>query len=427
MSKRFNLPRGMSDRGKNEWSFFLKLQQEWHAISSRYGFLPVALSPVGFEETFTWENNASSQRIYQFNDQKQRSLALNADSTPSMLRMYATDKKMHGRYSFFCDIFRYSRQPLRHFHFLGVTEVHQKSARFHQTDVHACKRMLSISRELLSGKAKACIGINNIRFWKALIIAAPDKKSESAEIFKNLARLSGNEALDYLAGQLTDERSLWLLTLLSGNLLSSADYQPVRCKISELFSEQVHLLDEIFILTDYFQTTVEFSVYADLFNFHAFEFHDGLMYEILDASRTVRFGDGGVYHQYASDFMEENTALYSSVIVPHRLKKVSADEQEVSAADVMLCLDSELISQEQTDELLQMLRDNNIRVYDVTFSNAKFHYQERERLSIPCLVFIGRHDLERGTAKVFSHRDDNLQTVDYSKLLDYLKINALFQ
>lgn len=83
---------------------------------------------------------------------------------------------MHGRYSFFCDIFRYSRQPLRHFHFLGVTEVHQKSARFHQADVHACKRMLSISRELLAGKAKACIGVNNIRFWKALIIAAPDKK-----------------------------------------------------------------------------------------------------------------------------------------------------------------------------------------------------------------------------------------------------------
>lgn len=423
MSKRFNLPRGMSDRGKNEWSFFLKLQQEWHTISSRYGFLPVALSPVGFEETFTWENNASSQRIYQFNDQKQRSLALNADSTPSMLRMYASDKKMHGRYSFFCDIFRYSRQPLRHFYFLGVTEVHQKSVRFHQTDIHACKRMLSISRELLAGKAKACIGINNIRFWKELIIAAPDKKSESSDVFKNLARLSANEALDYLTEQLTDERSLLLLSLLSGNLLSSADYQSVRCKISELFSELVHLLDEIFILTDYFQTAEDFSVYADLFNFHAFEFHDGLMYEILDASRTVRFGDGGAYHQYASDFMEENTVLYSSVIVPHRLKKVSSEEQKVSAADVMLCLDSELVSQGLADEFLQMLRDNNIRVYDVTFSNAKFHYQERERLSIPCLMFIGRHDLERGTAKVFSHRDDNLQTVDYSNLLDYLKIN----
>jgi histidyl-tRNA synthetase len=427
MSKRFNLPRGMRDRGKNEWSFFLKLQQEWHAISSRYGFLPVALSPVGFEETFTWENNASSQRIYQFNDQKQRSLALNADSTPSMLRMYTTDKKAHGRYSFFCDIFRYSRQPLRHFHFLGVTEVHQKSARVNQADVHVCKRMLSISRELLSGKAKACIGVNNIRFWKAFIIAAPDKKSESAEIFINLARLSDNEALDYLAGQLTDERSLWLLTLLSGDLLSSADYQAVRCKISELFPDQVHLLDEVFILTDYFQTAAEFSVYADLFNFHAFEFHDGLMYEILDASRTVRFGDGGVYHRYASDFMQENTALYSSVIVPHRLKKACADEQKISAADVMLCLDSELISQGKADEFLQMLRDNSIRVYDVTFSNARFHYQEIERLSIPWLIFIGPHELERGTAKVFSRRENNIQMVDCANLVNYFRINVLSQ
>ncbi|MGD8165323.1 ATP phosphoribosyltransferase regulatory subunit [Pantoea sp. FN0307] len=427
MSNRFNLPRGMCDRGKDEWSFFLKLQQEWHAISNRYGFLPVAPSPVGFEETFTWENNASSQRIYQFNDLKHRSLALNADSTPSMLRMYTTDKKAHSRYSFFCDIFRYSRQPLRHFHFLGVTEVHQKSARFHQADVHACKRMLSISRELLVGKAKACTGVNNIRFWKAFINAAPDKKSESAEIFKNLARLSGKEALDYLAGQLTDEQSLWLLTLLSGNLLSSVDYQPVRCKISELFPDQVHLLDEVFILTDYFQTAAEFSVYADLFNFHAFEFHDGLMYEILDASRTVRFGDGGVYHQYASDFMQEKTSLYSSVIVPHRLKKVTADEQDISAADVMLCLDGELISHGEVDAFLKMLRDNNIRVYDVPFSKARFHYQERERLSIPWLIFIGRHDLERGTAKVFSRREDNLQTVDLANLLDFFRINTLSQ
>ncbi|MEW9809915.1 MAG: ATP phosphoribosyltransferase regulatory subunit [Candidatus Symbiodolus clandestinus] len=421
MKKRSNLPRGMNDRHAQEWYGYRRLQEDWHQITHLYGYQTVKISPVGFADTFTYQNNASLRRIYQFHDQKNRLLALNSDSIPAMLRIYLSGNKCTVRNSFFCDIFRYARQPLRHFYFLGITEVFSSVDHAHELDVQICKRMLSISCDFLENKAPAFVSVNNIKFWKEFFSFFIPDNEHRIFLHKRLAKLSGLAAYTLLLDEFTDPSLKSFLALLYTQTSSCAAYKRIRYTLLGKCSHLIYLLDDIFQLSILFSGRKGITVQPDLFNFHAFEFHDGLMYEIVDSTKKIRFGDGGVYHQYASEFVGEKTLLYSSVIVPHRLLNNFKIYEAESTADVMICLEKGLLNHPVAEHLLQALRDKKIRVYDVLFSRPKSHYLELKRLSIPYLVFIRQKDIENNAIKVYSSNRGSLQSFNFLDLSKFLK------
>src|SRR5260221_13073582 len=88
-SRTISLPPGFEDRDPATVAQEQRLIRSFFHHSALYGFRPIYLSPVSFNETFLGQNAKASEWVYTFLDKAGRELILNPDSLPSVLRCFA--------------------------------------------------------------------------------------------------------------------------------------------------------------------------------------------------------------------------------------------------------------------------------------------------------------------------------------------------
>ncbi|MGH4021290.1 MAG: ATP phosphoribosyltransferase regulatory subunit [Pseudonocardiaceae bacterium] len=417
-ARHLDLPRGFHDGDPARMATYRALQEQWFAACALAGYQPVHVPPVGFADTFTVGHHAAGEKLYRFADRRGRELALVSDSLPVLLRVAHTRDLPEQRLSFSCPIFRYERRPRRHFHHLGLIEIHQESTAL-AAQQRATTRLARIIIEFLAyQRLPVAFTVTDPGLWHTLV-ATCQPPHQITSTLNALRALASDQRPAYLH-QFGAPRTLIAIAefLATDPALTDATHgSPTAPELSPAVRERITGCHEI--AESLRQHGGAATV--DLGELHASEFHDGPSFLFRPQGHQRLLGDGGSYGLFASAFLGSTTTAHSAVVGLERLADLTEDDTHIEpAADIAVLARPDPACLAHADRLAKACRSAGIAVWDLTLTKpVSKHLRDLAALAIPYSLLIGPRELERTHYTV---RDDTgaLQTVARDHLVDWL-------
>lgn len=396
IDRHLDLPRGFHDSGPDAMSAHRALQAEWFDTCALSGYQPIAVPPVGFQDTFTSGHNAAGQRTFRFADRGGRKLALVSDSLPAILRAAHARGLPEQRLSHCCPVFRYERRPRRHFHHLGLLEIATRPTSPAERQ-RATLRLARTLARFLSPRLPVTFTVTDPGIWHTL---AADFVAEHqrTEYLNTLHRLPSQDRPACLRRDGAPDGTVELAeALCSDPTLSRSTDHALPGTLPAAVRQHIDAAHELAagLRANGARTEI------DLTELHASEFHDGPSFLIRPRNDQRRLlGDGGTYGAFASRFIKTPAAAHSAVIGLERLAELTITDpsRPESAAEIALLAHNNPAAISSADQLATALRADGIRVWDLVLTRPlRRHLRDIAPLAIPYSVLIGTRDLDTAT------------------------------
>ncbi|WP_326828792.1 ATP phosphoribosyltransferase regulatory subunit [Streptosporangium sp. NBC_01810] len=360
-----------------------QIRHDWFETCRLSGFQPVEVPPVGFADTFTAGHHAAGERTYHFPDRAGRELALVSDSLPSLLRLTAGRKAVDQRIAHCTPVFRYERRPRRHFHHLGLMEVHFRrlTPPEHQA---ATARLLFTLADFLTGRLNFTVTLSNPGLWRGLI-ASGTASPELSGVLNRLRTAHASQRPSLLHESGADDAAVLLAEQLvaapsGAELLRNGGPASEQVAACHSLAEQLRARG--------------MNAIIDLSELHASEFHDSTAFLLRPDNEPRLLGDGGSYGAFAEAFIGTPTSLHSAVIGLERLADLQGPKVAVPPAVIALLAEPHDEMIKIADSICRELRGQGIAVWDVLISKPlRQHLRDFARLGVPYSVLIGEREL----------------------------------
>ena len=409
------LPRGISETEPSRTPLQRALVEEWFDTCALFGFQAVQVPAIGFADTFTRGHHATGDRIYQFPDRRGRELALVSDSLPAVLRFASTRRHPEQRLSYSCPIFRYERRPRRHFHHLGLMEVHDRPGTM-AAQVRSTLRITQVLHEFLRNQLSVSFTITDPGLWH--ILAGLFRPAEKTAEYLNLLRhIPVHDRAQRLRSDGAPDPVVQMADLLAVDpaLTSWSDLLPVG-------GSWDGLRDRVAACHQVAQALRMEGAHAstDLTELHASEFHDGPSF-LLRAGGGRVLGDGGSYGRFAQAFLPTPARIYAGIIGLERLADlIAGDEIAHPAADLAILATQGVATQQCADRLAVSLRSASVSVWDTVLNRpTRQHLRDLAALAIPYSIIVGEREL-RATEYRVRDCSGTLHLVAHAELAQWL-------
>ncbi|MGH3904233.1 MAG: ATP phosphoribosyltransferase regulatory subunit [Pseudonocardiaceae bacterium] len=415
--RHLDLPRGFHGSDPTRMATYRAMQEEWFDTCALAGYQPVHVPPVGFADTFTTGHHAAGQKLYRFSDRRGRDLALVSDSLPALLRLAHARDLPEQRLSYCCPIFRYERRPRRHFHHLGLIEVHRHAATL-PAQRRATTRLIQIIVDFLAPRRlPVAFTVTDPGLWHTLLARSPSPH-RATRLLNSLRRLSPSQRPAYLHEHGAPSALVDLAELLAtdSGLSNALEGCHAARALPPTAGERIAGCHEIARALR--QRDVEAAV--DLGELHASEFHDGPSFLLRLQGQQRLLGDGGSYGLFASTFLDTPTAAHSAIIGLERLADLTHTDHAQATADVAVLAYPEPAYIAHADRLTTALRSAGLAAWDLVLTKPlRQHLRDVATLGIRYSILIGVREFN---AAVYTVRDHTgvLHTVARDNLVEWL-------
>lgn len=281
MKERF-LPKGFFDYCGDEAECMLKAAECFLKNGRRYGFVPAALSEVGFRKDYEDFGTASNERSYTFCDMGGNDLMLASDSLASTIRMYrgAFDGCRNIRVMSVTPVFRCRKKKYRRWHHLIYTMINESDC------LNAEISLFEMANTFLSNY------YNNFRYSIYLY-----------EIFDAMCEYYGNNHkeiytllyLKYQKGEKICGDLAKQIEQIEQIGISSSNWMIALKKISDCFPWSKNAVDFCMEFLHFLDVKgINYKVEWD--NYHAIEYSSGICFLVKDDKGRHTLADGGAYN-----------------------------------------------------------------------------------------------------------------------------------
>lgn len=388
--RHLTLPRGFQDTGPGRTELYRQLLQQWLDACALYGYRAVQVPPVGFASTFTAGHHAAGERFYRFPDRRGRDLALISDSLPALLRLARSQNHAEQRLSYCCPVFRYERKARRHFHHLGLMDVHDRQATA-PNQIRSTLRIAGLVHEFLRSRLSSSFTITNPSLWHAIadLFLPTEKTTEYLNLLRHVPSL---ERPGQLKADGAPTAAVQLAELVAADpTLPVSPNSFLPSGLSQDVEESIAACHEMASALRLQGALAE----IDLGELHASEFHDGPSFLLkVDEGRVL--GDGGSYGRFARAFLSAPARVHAAVIGLERLTDLVAGEQvaDPPAADLAILATPGAATQHHADRLATSLRQAGVSVWDTVLDKpTRQHLRDFAALAIPHSVIVGKREL----------------------------------
>ncbi|MCD0453244.1 ATP phosphoribosyltransferase regulatory subunit [Actinocorallia sp. API 0066] len=399
----------MHDVSPDRLVIYDQIRRDWFDVCRLSGFQGVEVPPVGFAETFQAGHNAAGERTYQFPDRAGRDLALISDSLPSVLRLAAGRKLPSQRLTHCTPVFRYERRPRRHFHHLGLMEVHFRTLTPRE-HLAATARSLTTVADFLADRCAFTVVLTDPGLWRAAI-----------------SRTATGHVVDQLLNRLRTAPASRRPAILheacadpdATQLAESIAADPSGAQLLQDGGPEMQRLLTCYTLADRLRAK-GVKVAIDLTELHASEFHDGPAFLLRPDGDQRLLGDGGSYGIFAEKFVGAPTSLYSAVLGLERLADLQPPAPGLPPAEIAVLAEPQEEAIKLADNLRVELQSHRIAVWDVLRTRAiRQHLREFADLGLPYSTIIGERELI-GAPLVVRSRDGQHHNVPGPDLAAWL-------
>ncbi|MBM3227854.1 hypothetical protein FJZ27_03275 [Candidatus Peribacteria bacterium] len=400
MDRKFDTPKGFVDRVGSEAERLSDAQRILYDQARLYGAKELRVAPAGFEETYFADTNLDPEKTYQLKDKSDRTLVLNCDSLPVVMRSYvASNREKLARFMFSIPVFRYRNVKLRHYHHLGVSFVNDSISEKNETVIPSI--LIETLRQVTSKKVQ--IVLNEFRLWISLFEQHGFSQEDARNYFFYRRFHHGKE-------KPTDEKLASVLDRirqkpeLFDSLSSLHDEGPK--EFNDQFTQiRTHLPAIAANLETYYDRIAKLaelpgveSCTFDLNDFHSSEFFSALGYQLYLEGEDKRTADGGSYHEYGSKFSPRIRSVYSGII---RHDDLLEHDDKLRQPKTSVGVYVMTKRQGEAEKMIAELRGKGIPVLEDTSSKGirkAASYFKDEGFSH--FVVIGDNELDSGLLKI---------------------------
>jgi histidyl-tRNA synthetase len=318
MDRKFDTPKGFFDRVGDEAGRLSDVQGILFEQARLYGAKELRIAPVGFEETYFADTNLDPEKTYQLKDKSDRTLVLNCDSLPAVMRSYvASNREKMSRSMFSIPVFRYRNTKLRHYHHLGVSFINDEISERNETVI---PRILIETLRRITSK-KIHVVMNEFRLWISLFALHGFSQKDTRDYLfyrrfhHGKEKPTAEQAVVSVVQRV--EATPALVDVLSAlHSEQPKEFEDQRGQLqkflpSEITSPLGSYYDRIATLKEL--PGVETCTF-DLNDYHSSEFFSALGYQLYLEGEEKRLADGGSYHEYGAKFSPRIRSVYSGII-----------------------------------------------------------------------------------------------------------------
>lgn len=405
MDRKFDTPKGFFDRAGDEAERLSDAQRILYDQARLYGTKELRIAPAGFEETYFADTNLDPEKTYQLKDKSDRTLVLNCDSLPVVMRSYvASNRERMARFMFSIPVFRYRNVKLRHYHHLGVSFVNDAISEKNETVIPSI--LIETLRQVTSKKIR--IVMNEFRLWISLFEQHCFSQQDARNYFfyRRFHHEKEKESDDTLTS-LIDR--IHLVPELHDSLSALHEEGP-----KEFADQRSHISSHLPAiaanLESYYDRIAKLaespgvdSCVFNLNDFHSSEFFSALGYQLYLEGEDKRTADGGSYHEYGSKFSPRIRSVYSGII---RHDDLLEHDDKLRQPKTSVGVYVMTKRQSEAEKMIAELRRKGIPVLEDTSSKgirkAASYFRDE---GFSHFVVIGDNELDSGLLKV-----TNMQT-----------------
>jgi histidyl-tRNA synthetase len=296
-------PRGFHDRSGIDVDLEDRAVSLFARRAALIGCRPLKTAPLGFRQLYEHARGDFSGKTYLFEDRSRREVMLCPDSTSAIIRWYAERKLFEPERVFFrSPVFRYRRQPNRHFTQIGIAFFNEPSNAANVENESVLLLARSAIRLFTEDFGiQVRLKVTDLGVWHKALMQAGFDPQQRLTVLSKLRNVEVSQRLEAL-NQFLDGRTM-PATLLH---LASLDEETLRTASS--------VGDDLTSHAQRFGQSVvsglncSFTLAFD--DLHASELQDGISFSLID-NNGDRCCDGGCYSHYANQFDARLTSLQS--------------------------------------------------------------------------------------------------------------------
>lgn len=415
--KKYATPRGFFDRIGDEAERISEAQRVFFDQAKLYGAQELRIAPAGFPETYFSDTNLDPEKTYQLTDHSDRTIVLNCDSLPVVMRSYvASNRQRMARFMFSIPVFRYRNVQLRHYHHLGATFINDAVSERTETIIPTI--MAETMRRITSKKIN--IILNEFRLWTALFeqFGFSQEDAKNYLFYRRFHHRKDKPMDDGLAALIERVHGHGELApiLVSLHAEEPKPFGQQRERIEAVVPECISAAlrsyyDRIAALADL--SGVASSTF-NLNDYHSSEYFSGLGYQFYMEGEDKRIADGGSYHDYGNKFSPQIRSVYSGIIRHEDLLEQDDLLPRQSSLGVFIMTGR----QTDADRIVRELREQGISVLEDCASKgikqAVGMFQEQ---GVAQYIVLGDREMETGQLSIRDLRTKATFPVDTAELL----------
>ncbi len=414
MDRKFDTPKGFFDRTGDEAERLSDAQRILFQRARLYGAKELRVAPVGFEETYFADTNLDPEKTYQLKDKSDRTLVLNCDSLPVVMRSYvASNREKLARFMFSIPVFRYRNVKLRHYHHLGVSFINDAISEKNETVIPNI--LIETLQQVTSKKIR--VVMNEFRLWISLFEEHGFSQEDARNYFfyrrfHHEKEKPADEKLTSLMDRINQRPELHdsLSSLHAEDPKDFADqYAKIRTHLPAISAHLETYYDRIAKLAELPGVN---SFTFDLNDFHSSEFFSALGYQLYLEGEDKRTADGGSYHEYGGKFSPRIRSVYSGII---RHDDLLEHDDKLRQPKTSLGVYVMTKRQAEAEKMIADLRGKGIPVLEDISSKgirkAAAYFRDE---GFSHFVVIGDNELDSGLLKItnMQSNQDTQTTID---------------